>query len=57
MRRLNFVLLATVQLCGARHPGFSIHDDLVAYPQVRPEQCAGEAFRERRLIIVRNSTR
>ncbi|KAF6804485.1 misfolded glycoproteins degradation protein [Colletotrichum sojae] len=33
MRRLNLVLLATVQLCGARHPGFSIHDDLVAYPQ------------------------
>ncbi|KZL65643.1 glucosidase ii beta subunit-like protein [Colletotrichum incanum] len=33
MRRLNLVLLATAQLCGARHPGFSIHDDLVAYPQ------------------------
>ncbi|KAJ0162301.1 Protein OS-9 -like protein [Colletotrichum tanaceti] len=34
MRRLNLVLLATTaQLCGARHPGFSIHDDLVAYPQ------------------------
>ncbi|OHE90939.1 glucosidase II beta subunit-like protein [Colletotrichum orchidophilum] len=36
MRRFNLVLLATAQLCGARHPGFSIHDDLVAYPQVRP---------------------
>ncbi|OLN86248.1 Protein OS-9-like protein [Colletotrichum chlorophyti] len=33
MRRLNIVLLATAQLCGARHPGFSIHEDLVAYPQ------------------------
>ncbi|CCF32078.1 glucosidase II beta subunit-like protein [Colletotrichum higginsianum] len=34
MRRINLVLLATTaQLCGARHPGFSIHDDLVAYPQ------------------------
>ncbi|KXH59681.1 glucosidase II beta subunit-like protein [Colletotrichum salicis] len=33
MRRFNVLLLATAQLCGARHPGFSIHDDLVAYPQ------------------------
>ncbi|KAL0941709.1 misfolded glycoproteins degradation protein [Colletotrichum truncatum] len=33
MRRFNLVLLATVQLCGARQPGFSVHDDLVAYPQ------------------------
>ncbi|WYZ37751.1 hypothetical protein EsH8_II_001257 [Colletotrichum jinshuiense] len=33
MRRLNLVLLATAQLCGARHSGFSVHDDLVAYPQ------------------------
>ncbi|WDK09123.1 glucosidase II beta subunit-like protein [Colletotrichum graminicola] len=33
MRRINLVLLATAQLCGARHPGFSIHDDLAAYPQ------------------------
>ncbi|POR36391.1 Protein OS-9 [Tolypocladium paradoxum] len=33
MRRLNLVLLATLQLCGARTPGFSIHDDLVAFPQ------------------------
>ncbi|KAK1689040.1 glucosidase II beta subunit-like protein-domain-containing protein [Colletotrichum godetiae] len=33
MRRFNLLFLATAQLCGARHPGFSIHDDLVAYPQ------------------------
>ncbi|TDZ25255.1 Protein OS-9-like protein [Colletotrichum orbiculare MAFF 240422] len=33
MRRLNLIFLATTQLVGARHPGFSIHDDLVAYPQ------------------------
>ncbi|KAK4443994.1 glucosidase II beta subunit-like protein-domain-containing protein [Podospora aff. communis PSN243] len=33
MRRLNFVLLASLQLCSARQPGFSIHDDLLAYPQ------------------------
>ena len=35
MRRLNLVLLATLRLCRARQPGFSIHDDLLAYPQVR----------------------
>jgi protein OS-9 len=35
MRRLNLVLLASLQLCGARQPGFSIHDDLLAHPQVR----------------------
>ncbi|KAG7108674.1 Protein OS-9 like protein [Verticillium longisporum] len=33
MRRLQFLLLATAQLTGARQAGFSIHDDLVAYPQ------------------------
>jgi protein OS-9 len=35
MRRLNLVLLATIGLCRARHSGFSVHDDLVAYPQVK----------------------
>ncbi|KAK4150796.1 glucosidase II beta subunit-like protein-domain-containing protein [Chaetomidium leptoderma] len=33
MRRLNLVLLASLQLCRAKHPGFSIHDDLFAHPQ------------------------
>ncbi|KAK0613240.1 glucosidase II beta subunit-like protein-domain-containing protein [Immersiella caudata] len=33
MRRLNLVLLASLQLCSARQPGFSIHDDLLAHPQ------------------------
>ncbi|KAK0705506.1 glucosidase II beta subunit-like protein-domain-containing protein [Lasiosphaeris hirsuta] len=33
MRRLNLVLLASLQLCGARQPGFSIHEDLLAHPQ------------------------
>ncbi|KAM0335095.1 hypothetical protein ACHAQA_000130 [Verticillium albo-atrum] len=33
MRRLQLALLATAQLAGARQTGFSIHDDLVAYPQ------------------------
>ncbi|PNY27424.1 Protein OS-9 [Tolypocladium capitatum] len=33
MRRLSLVLLATLQVCGARSPGFSIHDDLLAFPQ------------------------
>ncbi|KAK3936783.1 glucosidase II beta subunit-like protein-domain-containing protein [Diplogelasinospora grovesii] len=33
MRRLNLVLLATLQLCRARQPSFSIHDDLLAHPQ------------------------
>ncbi|KAH8904065.1 hypothetical protein BR93DRAFT_883791 [Coniochaeta sp. PMI_546] len=33
MRRLNIVLLAGLQLCGARQPSFSIHDDVLAYPQ------------------------
>ncbi|KAM0274394.1 hypothetical protein ACHAQH_007896 [Verticillium albo-atrum] len=33
MRRLQFALLATAQLAVARQSGFSIHDDLVAYPQ------------------------
>ncbi|KAJ4289268.1 Protein OS-9 [Collariella sp. IMI 366227] len=33
MRRLNLVLLASLQLCRARQPGFSIHDDLLAHPQ------------------------
>lgn len=35
MRRLNLVLLASLQLCRARQPGFSIHDDMLAYPQVQ----------------------
>ncbi|KAJ4117267.1 Protein OS-9 [Fusarium oxysporum] len=33
MRRFNLFLLATVQLAGARSPGFSIHEDLLTYPQ------------------------
>ncbi|KJZ77126.1 Protein OS-9-like protein [Hirsutella minnesotensis 3608] len=33
MRRINLALLAAVQLCRARNPGFSIHDDLLAFPQ------------------------
>ncbi|KAK3386721.1 hypothetical protein B0H63DRAFT_393006 [Podospora didyma] len=33
MRRFNLVLLASLQLCSARQPGFSIHDDLLAHPQ------------------------
>jgi hypothetical protein len=35
MRRLNLILLATLQLSGAGSAaGFSIHDDLLAFPQV-----------------------
>ncbi|KAK4228125.1 glucosidase II beta subunit-like protein-domain-containing protein [Podospora fimiseda] len=33
MRRLNLVLLVSLQLCQARQPGFSIHEDLVSHPQ------------------------
>lgn len=34
MRRVNLVLLASLQqLCSARQPGFSIHEDLLAHPQ------------------------
>ncbi|VBB78477.1 Putative Protein OS-9 homolog precursor [Podospora comata] len=33
MRRLNLVLLASLQLCRARQPSFSIHEDLLAHPQ------------------------
>ncbi|KAK3293704.1 glucosidase II beta subunit-like protein-domain-containing protein [Chaetomium fimeti] len=33
MRRLNLVLLASLQLCQARQPSFSVHDDLLAHPQ------------------------
>ncbi|RCI17193.1 hypothetical protein L249_1847 [Ophiocordyceps polyrhachis-furcata BCC 54312] len=34
MRRLNLViLLASLHLCSARTPSFSIHDDLLAFPQ------------------------
>ncbi|ROW16979.1 hypothetical protein VPNG_01316 [Cytospora leucostoma] len=33
MRRVNLILLTSLQLCTARQPGFSIHDDLLAYPQ------------------------
>ena len=35
MRRLHVALLVTAQLCGARTPGFSVHSDLLAHPQVR----------------------
>lgn len=34
MRRLTIVLLASLQLCNARSNGFSIHEDLLAFPQV-----------------------
>lgn len=40
MRRLHLLLLASLQLCRARQPGFSIHDDMLAYPQVRVFICA-----------------
>ncbi|KAK4141733.1 glucosidase II beta subunit-like protein-domain-containing protein [Dichotomopilus funicola] len=33
MRRLNLVLLASLQLCQARQPTFSVHEDLLAHPQ------------------------
>ncbi|KAL1842450.1 hypothetical protein VTJ49DRAFT_5187 [Mycothermus thermophilus] len=33
MRRLNLVLLASLQLCTARQPSFNIHDDVLAHPQ------------------------
>ncbi|CAK7235508.1 Protein OS-9 [Sporothrix bragantina] len=33
MRSFHLVLLAGLQLCAARQPGFSIHDDLLAHPQ------------------------
>ncbi|EPE03048.1 glucosidase ii beta subunit-like protein [Ophiostoma piceae UAMH 11346] len=33
MRRTNIVLLALAQLCAAKQPGFSIHEDLLAHPQ------------------------
>lgn len=33
---LSVAALAVLsQLCDARYPGFSYHDDLLAYPQVR----------------------
>ena len=35
MRGLTLVFLASLRLCRARQPGFSIHDDLLAHPQVR----------------------
>lgn len=35
MRRLLVPFLASLQLCRARQPSFSIHNDLLAYPQVR----------------------
>lgn len=45
MRRLNLVLLASLQLCRARQPGFSIHDDMLAYPQVqKPSHSFGHSF-------------
>lgn len=33
MRHLTLVLLASLRLCRARAPGFSIHDDMLAFPQ------------------------
>ncbi|KAM0553049.1 hypothetical protein ACHAPJ_007596 [Fusarium lateritium] len=33
MRRFNLILLAAIQLAGARSPGFSIHEDLLTFPQ------------------------
>ncbi|KAK3370737.1 glucosidase II beta subunit-like protein-domain-containing protein [Lasiosphaeria ovina] len=33
MRRLSLVLIASLRLCAARQPGFSVHDDLLAHPQ------------------------
>ncbi|KAK4185110.1 glucosidase II beta subunit-like protein-domain-containing protein [Podospora australis] len=33
MRRLNLILLVSLQLCTARQPSFSINDDLLAHPQ------------------------
>ncbi|KAH6848044.1 glucosidase II beta subunit-like protein-domain-containing protein [Chaetomium sp. MPI-CAGE-AT-0009] len=33
MRRLNLVLLASLQLCQARQPSFSVQDDLLSHPQ------------------------
>lgn len=35
MRRQQALLLAALQLCGARSTGFSAHQDLLAFPQVR----------------------
>lgn len=35
MRRYYLLILASLQICRARQPGFSIHDDMLAYPQVR----------------------
>lgn len=34
MRRMNIVLLALLQLGETRSRGFSIHEDLLAFPQV-----------------------
>ncbi|KAK7980190.1 hypothetical protein PG989_012647 [Apiospora arundinis] len=42
MRRHIAILLAGLQLSGARQPGFSIHHDLLAYPQF--EVVFSEAF-------------
>ncbi|RGP63613.1 os-9 [Fusarium longipes] len=33
MRRFNLILLASLQLVGARSPGFSVHEDLLTHPQ------------------------
>lgn len=51
MRRLNLVLLASLQLCRARQPGFSIHDDMLAYPQVKNSLPLLVAPSRRMLII------
>lgn len=37
MRRHSLLLLSALRLCWARSPGFSIHDDLFAFPQVRDD--------------------
>uniref|UniRef100_A0A8H7NN37 Peptidase S53 activation domain-containing protein n=1 Tax=Bionectria ochroleuca TaxID=29856 RepID=A0A8H7NN37_BIOOC len=33
MRRLEIVLLASLQLCAARSRGFNVHEDLLTFPQ------------------------
>lgn len=46
MRRFNLVLLASFRLAVARSRSFSIHDDLLAFPQVRLAQADSIAFIE-----------
>lgn len=33
MKRLGLILFGCIQICKARQPGFSIHEDLLAHPQ------------------------